>query len=207
MDRKPVDTSKNRVKGVHTLSAREMAVVVNNAQLANVSGKGRGVVARQHLLPGTFVGSMTGLVFTRRKWDNMVRKGQVTGKYGMALPKGLMVDVEAPMTSAGEAVIIEGFNQALGFMFNEPGPHQRVNAVFVQNHSVPGIKPRVDVYTMASIPAGGEITVHYGDAYKNNRTYPDPVDPQPLGVGILVGSRGEGVWEGAIAAGWNPPMR
>lgn len=193
--RAPINSKKNRARGTQDVTALELRTIEQNAAVAAVPGKGRGVVSRKCLGKGVLVGSMTGIVYTSQKWDNMARADQITGKYGMALGAGRMVDIEVPMSAPGPAVLLEDYNKALGFMFNEPAPGQRVNAMFVQNYMAGGISPRVDVYTCMSIPKGHEINVHYGDCYKSNRDYPDPADPQPPGVHIIASPEGTPMWK------------
>ena len=199
MHRVPIDSRKNRVKGLQQVTTAEMARIHRNARLVHIPGKGQGVVARRDLPRRSLVGSLIGPVYTDNKWDRMVRAKQITGHYGMSLGGGKMVDLEVPMSSAGPPVFYPDHQAAFGFMFNEPGVNESVNGVFVHNYNLPDgmIAPRVDVYTHKRIPKGQEIMCHYGDTFADNRDYAAPQDARPQPLRIVPGRSGRNVFEDA----------
>lgn len=138
--------------------------------------KGVGVVARRDLARGEFVGVLPGRVLCEGDHDRLVESGLFTGKYAMATCgrnlHAYVVEPEAPRR--GQPA--RRFRSSMGHFMNEPSPHERLNVVWAFNAAYD--PERIECYTLAPVGAGGELLVHYGDAY--DRTYEGPSERPPL---------------------------
>ena len=196
--RAPIALRKNTVREVHRISSREAAMLAETVYVAKTADKRQGVFAKEELPGGTYVGSMAGPVYSFSKWKGMKTGEQITGKYGMELPGGMMVDIEMPMNAPGSPRFHAEHEPAVAHMINEPSIMQTTSAVWVTNNATGGpVEPRIDAYTYRTVAKGKEITVHYGDSYQGIREtegYDAPREGQPQAYHIDLDARGNARW-------------
>jgi hypothetical protein len=148
-------------------------------EVANVPGKGRGVVAARNIQAMRFLGTYPGHIFTKAQHDAGVARGELALTYMWQfwdiLPDGTVsedarLDPAVVDPRTGTARMAPQFAGAVLPFVNEPSAPPRLartaaaNAAWVYN--LPGRS--IDLWSTRGIRKGEEVTACYGEGYERN---------------------------------------
>jgi hypothetical protein len=166
-------------------------------RLADIEGKGRGLVARRDVPAWTLVGPYPGRVYTYAQHGALKARGVCDDEYAVEFWDS------RPGGRIGETVVLDPrvggeFRYAGVTPFvNEPSASQRPNVVWVWNFP----KHRIELWTSRALRAGDELTVCYGDAYERKyRTRCSEEGVEPARYALGYGARRPRDWYDVVSA-------
>jgi len=165
-----------KVLAEHRLTGTQVADVASKVVLRHIPGKGLGLVARRDLPANTRIGVYGGKVFTARAHERLAKSGATTGKYAVDFfrrdARGRVRDGYIMEPGLGDGMHPRHANVLAAFI-NEPAEGQTPNVVWVRNLS----DHVMELWTVAAVPKGAELTACYGDMYP--RQYSTPCTRRP----------------------------
>lgn len=133
---------------------RALKRVSGAATLAQIPGKGVGVVAIRDVPAWTFIGEYPGRVLTDAQYADRIRRHLTTTTYAVEyMAPGHVVD-----PGGADGGLDPAYAAALAPRINEPNARRRPNVVWVWN--LPAA--RMEMWTFRAVRAGQELTACYG---------------------------------------------
>lgn len=132
-----------------------------------IPGKGKGVVALQHVPAWTLVGPYPGRVYTADEHQALKEKGLIDDEYAVEFWSGRpgeRIREDRVLNPRARGAFVPRYAEAIAPFVNEPSPSTKPNLVWVWNFP----KHRIEMWTRRDIRPGEELSICYGEYYERS---------------------------------------